>query len=142
MTEVPVPRGESEERAEVDRCDACGGLFLEFFDGEPSGLARSLLGEARPVSAGPADPMEPSPSPTAAALPEPDREELVCPDCERALSFRAYLGEGPELPRCEVCLAVFLTPALLERVADLELSPEPEAPSWLERLMSWLPSRD
>jgi Zn-finger nucleic acid-binding protein len=126
MDEVPVPAtpGEPRSRAEIDRCARCGGVFLEFFDGEPSALSRGLEGRTELAPAG-----------GAAA-----DGELACPDCGAVMVRAPYLGHGPALPRCGSCLAVFLTPAQREALAALALPPEPprEEPSWLERLVGWV----
>lgn len=124
MDELPVRADDPSAHAQIDRCAACGGLFLEFFDGEPSAISRDLR-ERSDVGA-------------TRARDVPDR--LACPDCEEAMVRRAYLGEGPELARCETCLAVFLAPDEVAELARLELAREPEPePSWLERLLGWLP---
>jgi hypothetical protein len=124
MDEVPIEAA-AGEHVEVDRCPSCAGIFLEFFDGEPSALSRGLRAattpSGRPSVSGP----------------------LRCPDCIQPMVRRAYLGHGPELARCEGCLAIFLTPAEASELARLELPPEPPQPepSWLERLLGWLPRR-
>lgn len=114
----------ADERAEIDRCGRCGGLFLEFFDGEPSALSRGLIDRAD---------LEPAPRPAPEG-------SLTCPDCEAPMVERAYLGHGPSLPRCETCLAVFLTPALREELATLTLPPSDadEETGWLDRALEWL----
>lgn len=117
--------GDAGARAEVDRCAGCGGLFLEFFDGEPSAISRGLR-ERRDLSEGRARGAHDAP--------------LSCPDCEAPMARRPYLGQGPELARCDTCLAVFLSPSDVEALARLELEPEARKdPSWLERLLRWLP---
>lgn len=124
MDELPVLAGDPSAHAEVDRCAVCGGLFLEFFDGEPSAISRELRASSDLDT-------------TRASAP---RGPLACPDCDEPMVRRAYLGEGPELARCETCLAVFLTPHEVARLARLELSREPEPEeSWLVRLLGWLP---
>ena len=124
MDELPVRADDPSAHAQIDRCAACGGLFLEFFDGEPSALSRELR-EHGDTGARPA--RHPS-------------HPLACPDCEAPMVRRAYLGEGPELARCESCLAVFLAPDQVAALARLELAREPEPePSWLARLLGWLP---
>jgi len=126
MDEVPVTGSADDPsaRAEIDRCGRCGGVFLEFFDGEPSALSRGLQERA--------DLAPPGASPHAG--------ELTCPDCGAAMVREPYLGQGPELPRCGSCLAVFLTPAQREDLATLALPPEEPTgePSWLERLVGWV----
>jgi hypothetical protein len=124
MDELPVQADDPSAHAQIDRCSACGGLFLEFFDGEPSAISRDLRERAD----------------VAATRGRDAPEQLACPDCEEPMVRRAYLGEGPELARCETCLAVFLAPHEVAALARLELArePEPEA-SWLVRLLGWLP---
>jgi hypothetical protein len=124
MDEVPVEAG-SDSRAEIDRCTACGGMFLEFFDGEPGAIARGLESRGDVVRAG----TRPS-----------EGDGLMCPDCEQPMVLRAYLDQGPELPRCEGCLALFLTPETREQMARLELAPAEEhrEPGWLEQLIDWV----
>ena len=119
MDEVPVDAG-AGAHAEIDRCPACGGVFLEFFDGEPAALSRGLAGAAPPASGRPTG-------------------DAVCPDCEETMVLRPYLDEGPVIPRCEGCLAVFLTPALREEMAAWRAAPDaPEEASWVTRLLGWL----
>ncbi|MFK7991261.1 MAG: zf-TFIIB domain-containing protein [Sandaracinaceae bacterium] len=115
MREVPL----SGVSADVDVCDTCDGAFLEFFDGEPVALAQAMLSVVRldgPVLL---------------------HDELVCPDCVAPMPRRAYLEQGPDVPRCETCLAVFLDPALLEELARTRfVDPDGEdEESWFGRLM-------
>ncbi len=110
--------------AAIDRCGSCRGLFLEFFDGEPSAISRGLVDRGDVPHAG------------EAPLPA---EQLTCPDCATAMVRRIYLERGPSLARCESCMAVFLTPSEVDALSRLVLSPEErEDPSWLERLLAWL----
>lgn len=129
MDELPVetdPR-DSSAGAEIDRCAQCAGLFLEFFDGEPSAISRGVRTRGDVAHTGHA--------------PRPG-DALTCPDCGTHMTRRPYLDSGPALARCETCLAVFLTPSEVEELARLALSPEPvEEPSWLDRLLRWLPGR-
>ena len=105
---------------EIDRCDVCGGTFLEFFDGEPIGLAQSAIIDAPERRAQP---------PTGAAQ---------CPDCERPMVNRPYLEDGgPVLARCDTCLAVFVSRDQLESLAEATLDPLDEAtPTWFGRLLA------
>ncbi len=128
MDEVPARSDPADPGvgAQIDRCPRCAGLFLEFFDGEPSAISRGLRGRAD-VAPGPGS--------------EPV-SGLRCPDCESTMTRRRYLDDGPELSRCESCLAVFLTPGEVEELARLTLAPEEQRePSWLDRLLAWLPGR-
>ncbi len=113
------------QRAEVDRCAGCGGLFLEFFDGEPSAISRGLRQRLDLDERASRSVLE---------------STLHCPDCRAPMVRRAYLDQGPELARCDTCMAVFLTPSEVAALARLELEPvAPHEPSWLDRLLRWLP---
>ena len=103
---------------EIDRCDRCGGTFLDFFDGEPIGLAGSAL-ESAPQR-----------------RPQLPERPVTCPDCERPMVDRPYLDEGPLLARCDTCMAVFVSAERLEALASTTMEPleEAAAPGWLERL--------
>jgi Zn-finger nucleic acid-binding protein len=125
MDAVPVngDPNDASVQVEADVCGKCGGIFLEFFDGEPSAISRGMLKSGGLARSGAAS-----------------TGELVCPDCAAPMVRKAYLDQGPELARCEQCLAVFLAPDDVESLARLELAPEPsEKPSWLDRLLRWIP---
>jgi Zn-finger nucleic acid-binding protein len=111
-------------KAEADACAKCGGIFLEFFDGEPTAISRAVV-------------QRDALSRSGAAF----EGELRCPDCATPMVRKAYLGHGPELARCEQCLAVFLAPDEISMLASIALPPEPPAsePTWLSRLLAWLP---
>ncbi len=82
----------------VDVCERCGAAFFGYFDGEPSALARALP---------PMTTREP-------VFEEPPR----CPDCDLAFELRPWLHDGgPDVLRCEGCMAIFATPAALEALA-------------------------
>lgn len=104
--------------ADVDVCDTCHGAFLEFFDGEPVALAGAMLSVVRLDG------------------PVLFHDELVCPDCVAPMERRAYLEQGPQVPRCETCLALFLDPALLEELARTRFTEEEEEKTWFGRLLS------
>lgn len=112
----------SGEKVEIDRCASCGGTLLDFFDGEPIRLASQIVGTHPPHV---------DRAPDAV---------ITCPDCREPMTARPYLGEGPELPRCDGCMAVFVTSAQLAELAATQLSPDEEnEPTWLRRLLDWLP---
>lgn len=105
---------------EIDRCASCGGTFFEFFDGEPIRLAHETL-ESVPRAKGGAVTRAP-----------------VCPDCGVSMDRRRYLDAGPELARCEACMALFVSAAELEELARTRLN-EPDRPDgWLEKLLAWV----
>jgi hypothetical protein len=99
--------GVGAERVEVDACKRCDGVFIEYFDGEASAIARAL---------GPAH-GEVGPLPHAG----------TCSDCGAPMALHRYVGNGPFLLRCESCLAIFATPAMLEELAAYGLPLEPNA---------------
>jgi Zn-finger nucleic acid-binding protein len=105
-------------RGSIDLCDQCGGVFLEFFDGEPAGLSREitahLTGFDSPLRVGGAPPS--------------------CPDCDRHMDVYPYLGEGPNLARCNRCMAVFATPEQIRALSNFRIIED--APSWAERALA------
>lgn len=130
MDELPIDAGARAERTEIDRCGACGGIFLEFFDGEPAAISRGLRSRGD-VPTGQTDARE-------------DARPCQCPDCGTEMVLRRYLGQGPALPRCESCLGLFLTPALREEMARFTAAPEEESheePGWVRRLIALLGPR-
>jgi Zn-finger nucleic acid-binding protein len=126
MDAVPVSAdpNDASVRAEADICAKCGGIFLEFFDGEPSAISRGMIKRRELDRKGAAH-----------------EGALTCPDCDSPMVRKAYLGQGPSLARCEQCMAAFLAPDEVAVLARLELAPEIAhvEPSWLGRLLSWLP---
>lgn len=109
---------EALAECEVDVCSACGGIWIDWFDGEVRRVASDVLaGEAERAS---------RPSAPTSSL----RNEAVatgaCPRCTRQLVVERYVvktevrssdgGErmtvatetGAELSRCEECAGVFV----------------------------------
>jgi len=109
---------EALAECEVDVCSACGGMWIDWFDGEVRRVATEVLaGEAERAS---------RPSAPTSSL----RNEAVatgaCPRCTRQLVVERYVvktevkssdaGEkktvstetGAELSRCEECAGVFV----------------------------------
>lgn len=118
MRELRVPV--AGEIVVVDRCDRCAGTFVEFFDGEPSSIARAL---AASVGAG-----------AATAL-----DAHACPDCGEAMPPARYLSDGPELRRCGGCMAFFASADALRELSRYEQqsTATPER-SWLQRVLAAL----
>lgn len=104
MQQRTVPAGTGES-AEVDLCELCGGVFIEFFDGEPASVAlgvQALVHEA---------PIAPS-----RAWPE----RAGCPDCGVPMRAMRYMDgeEGPPVFRCDSCMALFVGHGQLGELAD------------------------
>jgi hypothetical protein len=105
----------------VDLCDSCGGVLIDFFDGEPSALSRQITEHI--------ERFEDSMLPASGA----------CPDCTRPMTEHAYLGNGPVLARCDSCMALFATPTQIRALAEFFPGAAPPAhaaePNWLTRLV-------
>lgn len=87
MAEVLVTLADRSSSS-IDVCSQCRWAFIEFFDGEPVGVARAmddafLCGAAASVT-----------------LP------LGCPDCDIDLQQMRYESTGPALWRCGECLGI------------------------------------
>lgn len=121
MTPYPVEDpAAAGGHVEIDRCESCGGSFFEFFDGEPIRLASETLqaappGASRPVSGAP-----------------------ICSDCGQPMERRRYLDQGPELARCESCMALFVSATELEELAGMRLERDDAPRGWLAKLMAWV----
>lgn len=119
--------------AEVDVCDACGGMWVDWFDGEVKKVATEVLaGEAERLS---------RPSAPASSL----RAEAVatgaCPRCTRQLVVERYVvvtekkeGDeqkvvkqqtGADLMRCEECAGVFVSRSSASLLATLPADETP-----------------
>jgi Zn-finger nucleic acid-binding protein len=102
--------------AVVDVCPGCKGLWLDWFDGEPSHVAS----EAAPLSV--------PQGPTPAVL------DARCPECRCPLALEHY-RESLALWRCGACAGTFVPRVSFEALA--ELRPHVEAHrSALHRLIA------
>jgi Zn-finger nucleic acid-binding protein len=103
-----------------DQCIGCHGVWVDWWSGEASGIARRV--PARPGSA---------PTGTRGG---------VCPRDGTELVEREYLDTGPVVERCPTCLGLF---ARREQIGELasfheRIPMEPPEPivwvSWLDRV--------
>ena len=103
--------------ADVDVCTACGGMWVDWFDGEVRQVATSVLaGEAERAS------RETSPT---SSLRNENVATGACPRCMRQLAVERYVVRvdvgprsaertsvstttGADLLRCEECAGVFV----------------------------------
>lgn len=109
----------------VEVCDGCGGALLDFFDGEPTALARQLAEHAQRFSK------------------EESRSQatLSCSECEVPMTTAPYMAQGPTLSRCARCLCIFVSAGELLALAHFQqVEAEAEPPTWLERLAAALRS--
>jgi Zn-finger nucleic acid-binding protein len=125
--------------AEVDVCASCGGMWVDWFDGEVKRVATAVLAtEPRRIS---------GPSAPSSSL----RNEAVatgaCPRCTRQLTIERYVvkvdvggaSDGPrtsvsqttgaDLLRCEDCAGVFVSRASAALLATLPADEEAAPPS-------------
>lgn len=113
-------RPEPTSTAAPQVCDACGGLWIDWFDGEVHVIA--VEQEVVRVERG--TPLPPRPR-------EPSRGPGSCPRCQRALVTELYpfadvdddeLVGGVDLLRCPECAGAFVPRGsahlLLERVRE------------------------
>lgn len=130
-------RCEAVPSAEVDICDACGGLWIDWFDGEVQTLA--IEAEAARMERG---------APPPGMLPrraQPTGGASACPRCMRALAQELFqfpdvtegeLVTGVELLRCSECAGSFVprpsAHLLLDRVR------EPRAATFWEAVVAFL----
>lgn len=130
-----VMRCEAVPSAEIDVCDACGGLWVDWFDGEVHTLAAEA--EAARIDRG-------VPPPGLAATARGGGTS-ACPRCLRVLETELYrftdasegeLVTGVELLRCSECAGSFVPRGsahlLLDRVR------EPRAMTLWEALVALL----
>ena len=118
-----------EPQAEVDVCDACGGIWLDWFDGEVRVLATETL-RVSSTDVQASDHDRKSNEPLAVG---------ACPRCTKQLVPERYIMSAPlsrdggvvtkptgaELLRCEDCMGSFVTRASAEVLAFLSASDEP-----------------
>ncbi len=89
-------------------CEACFGIWLAWWSGEASGVARlvPLHGEAAPVG----------------------QRGGACPRDGTPLTARAYLDTGPEVERCPTCLGLFAPRAKVRALAAFHERMPPDPP--------------
>lgn len=116
---------------EVDVCSSCGGIWIDWFDGEVRRVTAEALGAGARSSRPEAE--------------RSSRNEAVavgaCPRCTRQLVAERYAlegqGTGADLLRCEDCLGVFVAKSSGEMLAALPPGEEPppsKGPEVLEPL--------
>ncbi len=101
-----LPHELSQEPASVvDVCRECAGIWVDWFDGELTGIARDA-GGARPApeSARPGKAITPS-----------------CPRCRRPLHEERYRDGAAVLLRCGECAGAFVPRASAKAIASLSV---------------------
>lgn len=107
----------------VEVCPQCGGVWIEWFDGPVSDVARQLVDDA------------PRPMGTS----EPPRTGLSCPECRSPLA-REDRSPSAWLFRCGGCAGSFVPREALGGVSwnPLEERPEDDEETWAERAIEAL----
>jgi hypothetical protein len=149
------PRAKGDE-AEVDVCTSCGGMWVDWFDGEVRMVAAEVLAtEASRASRA-------SGAPASSALRNEAYATGACPRCTRQLVVERYVLEpdaavartralaerpslaqptGADLLRCEECAGVFVPRTSAELLATLPNGgePPPSSTSPAETVLEPLP---
>lgn len=124
MRQEPVPS------AEVDVCDHCGGLWIDWFDGDIPTLA--VEAEAARVQR---EEARSSAIPSGPAV----HANGICPRCTRTLeadtlrfpdASEAELIDHVELLRCAECAGSFVPRASVHLLLDRAKSPEQAVTLW------------
>ncbi len=115
---------EDGSRSELELCTRCGGIFLDFLDGEPGNISRRLVEQPLETDARQAEQQDP-----AAAT-------GVCPVCRLQMEPGHYLEQGPLVLRCPGCAGMFASREQVQALADYYPDPElePQHASLLERI--------
>jgi Zn-finger nucleic acid-binding protein len=102
-----LPRELAQDPASVvDVCRDCAGIWVDWFDGELTGIARDTgAAKAPPPSAPAGKTLTPS-----------------CPRCRRPLHEERYRDGAPVILRCGECAGAFVPRASAQAIASL--SPE------------------
>ena len=120
MDEIPITLGGGDESAQIDHCTRCGGLFIEFFDGDPVDLTLCAVERLRQPGAEPVT-----------------FESATCPDCQTSMHHARYYSST--FFRCETCMAVFATQKQQHDLVDhVRERHNDKPPSMLDRLVSVL----
>jgi hypothetical protein len=133
--------GLTEAEAEVDVCDACGGVWVDWFDGELRAIAaetQKVRDEGRTSAPGSAagDKSIPNEAAALGACPRctrqlvPERYELKAEVASARVEGRTSVvgaRTGAELLRCEDCMGSFVSRTSAEILSFLSASDDPPA---------------
>ena len=110
----------------IDVCDACGGIWVDWFDGDLVTMVRS----AHIVASG--------------GIPD-RRGDATCPRCRSALSWEHYQEGRGEVLRCSDCAGAFVPRTSVPAIVALAAAGTERAPldalsrlaSVLQRWLGW-----
>ena len=125
----------AEASAEVDVCESCGGMWLDWFDGEFRALATETLRVSTP---------EPTPANEGRKSSEPEAIG-ACPRDDKQLVPEHFVvpgqPNGADLLRCEACMGAFVSRASAETLrylpVDDEHPPESRGPTSRATPLPW-----
>ncbi len=100
----------------IDVCGACGGIWVDWFDGDLVVMVRG------------------APDVPEARLPE-QRGSEACPRCKRPLEVERYLESNGEVLRCGDCAGAFVPRASVRALVGLVPEREPEEKDALRKLI-------
>lgn len=108
----------------VDRCVECGGLWVDWFDGDLPQIVRGVrdAGQAKPASD---DGREEK---NAFGSAKKSSKLLPCPRCSRPLNQEHFQQSGPIIFRCGECLGAYVPADCAAELSRFELL-ETEAPA-------------
>lgn len=126
---------EGLDGADVDVCNACGGIWIDWFDGEIRAVARETL--AKDLVG----------RPSASDARNEARAVGACPRCTRQLVHERYvvraepaaIATGAELLRCEECAGAFVSRDSAALLATLPLDEAPRSERDPARVLEPLP---
>jgi Zn-finger nucleic acid-binding protein len=98
------------EESTIDVCENCGGVWLDWFDGEAPELARQA-----------------APLPSIDVAPPPLSRQ-ACPRCVAPLRHELFLGRGPGVFRCADCMGLFVPRASFDDLLEIEPTHADEPP--------------
>ncbi len=117
-------REHSTPRAVVDVCDGCGGVWIDWFDGE---LSTAVRGAELPVGRAGGE-----------------EGRWTCPTCRKKLVDERYDGDGPTISRCGSCAGAFVERSTVEVIVALgppDAQPREDSGMFgdlVRRIESWL----
>jgi Zn-finger nucleic acid-binding protein len=109
----------------IDVCPACGGIWVDWFDGDLVAMVRG------------------APDVPGARLPE-RAGSSACPRCQRPLGSERYLDSKAEILRCEDCAGAFVPRSSVNAIVELDPEhqdtavPADALGKFVETLKRWL----
>ena len=102
--------------AVIDRCPTCGGMWIDWYDGDAVGVLQGL-----PESGGQVE----------------GQRSSECPRCRGALLPEPFRDDGPEVFRCNQCFGMFVPGEAVGIIAALrdKSADRTALGRWIERVL-------